>query len=190
MSDTYHHGDVETDHEYDGIKEFDNPLPRWWLGTFAITVVFAVFYWIAIHSLPSAVGSFDRYGEDQRAYDLAAFATAVDPQAIVAMAKDPAAVQKGKAIFDLRCLSCHGDKAQGGTGPNLTDNFWLHGGDTKSIYVTVAGGYPKLGMPEWRMVLEDADLQHVVAFVESVRNTNVPGKAQQGEAYNPTGAAP
>lgn len=177
------HIDVPTDHDYDGIKEFDNPLPRWWLWTFALTTIFAVFYWLVMHSLPNAKDSFVRYGEAQREYDLIAYATAIDPAAIVAMSKDPSAVQAGKAVFDLRCMSCHADKGQGSVGPNLTDKFWIHGGDTKAIYMSVAGGYPKLGMPEWRAVLEDVDLQRVVAYIESIRGTDVPGKPAQGDPY-------
>jgi len=175
--------DIPTDHEYDGIKEFDNPLPRWWLWTFAGTVLFSIAYWLVMHNLPTASGSFERYGEAQKEYDLIVFSKAVDPAAIMAMTKDPGAVAAGKAVFEARCVSCHADKGQGGVGPNLTDKFWIHGGDTKAIYMSVAGGYPKLGMPEWRAVLEDVDLQRVVAFVETIRGTEVPGKAPQGEEY-------
>ncbi|MFO0750997.1 MAG: cbb3-type cytochrome c oxidase N-terminal domain-containing protein [Myxococcota bacterium] len=175
--------DVPTDHEYDGIHEFDNPLPRWWLMTFAGTVVFAVIYWVIMHSLPTATSSFDRYGEDQRQYDLAAAANAIDPATVEAMAKDPSVVAAGKTIFTNRCVSCHGPEGGGAVGPNLTDNYWIHGGDLKSIYITVSGGYPKLGMPEWRAVLEDKDIATVVAFLQSIRNTNVPGKPPQGELF-------
>lgn len=179
----------DTGHVYDGIHEHDNALPRWWLWTFAITVVFAIFYWLAEHSLPSATSSFERYGVAQREYDLNAFSAAVDPQAILVMAKDPAVVDKGKAIYAARCATCHGENAEGlpANGPNLTDRYWLHGGDIKSIYTTIAGGYPKLGMPEWRLVLEDSEMQALTAFIQSVRNTNLPGKPQQGELYQGEG---
>jgi len=180
----------DTGHVYDGIHEHDNALPRWWLWTFAITVVFALAYWLAEHSLPSAEGSFERYGEAQREYDLNAFAAAVDPQAIVTMSKDSAVIEKGKTIFANRCQTCHGENAQGlaSNGPNLTDTYWLHGGDIKSIYTTVAGGYPKLGMPEWRFTLEDDELQALVALIQSKRNTNVEGgKPPQGELYEGQG---
>lgn len=175
----------QTDHDYDGIRELDNPLPRWWLWTFAGTTVFAIAYWLAMHSLPAATTSFDRYGVEHDELERIALANAVDPSVILAQAKDPAAVAAGFTVFSNRCVTCHGDHGQGGVGPNLTDGHWLHGGDTKSIYATVSRGYPKLGMPEWRAVLEDVDVQHLVAWIESVRGTNVVGKAPQGEEYRP-----
>lgn len=184
-----------TGHQYDGIEELDNPLPRWWLWTFAVTVVFAVFYWMGLHSLPSGKQSFDRYAEDQQAYDLAALANAVDPGQIKAMSSDSAAVAAGKATFDLRCASCHGPGGEGTVGPNLTDHNWIHGGDLRSIYISVAGGYPKLGMPEWRTVLEDKQIAEVIAFLVTIRDSNKPGKPPQGPEYTgdliaPTQATP
>ena len=176
--------DVPKDHAYDGIQEFDNPLPRWWLWTFAITVIFAIFYWMWLHSLPNGTLSFAAYGEEQAEYDLKMLANAVDPAVVVTASKDPATVERGKALFTERCVSCHAAEGQGQVGPNLTDKFWIHGGDVKSIYMTVAGGYPKLGMPEWRTVLEDNQLVDVVAFVLSIRNTEKAGKAPQGESYS------
>jgi cytochrome c oxidase cbb3-type subunit 3 len=179
----------DTGHVYDGIHEHDNALPRWWLWTFAITVVFSLAYWFVEHSLPSAQSSFDEYGEAQRQYDLNAFAAAVDPQAIVAMAEDPSVIARGKTIFANRCQTCHGEEAQGlpANGPNLTDSYWIHGGDIRSIFTTVAGGYPKLGMPEWRFTLEDAELQALVALIQSQRNSNLEGRGPQGELYEGEG---
>lgn len=181
-----HQQDVPTNHEYDGIHENDNPLPAWWLWTFAGTVVFAVGYWFVMHQWPERVSSFDEYGVAQVEYENKLMGAAVDPATLAAMAKDPAVVGAGKATFEAKCLPCHGAQGQGTVGPNLTDNFWLHGGDLKSIYMTIATGYPKLGMPEWRMVLEDKQLQELVAFVESIRNSNAPGgKPPQGNEYKP-----
>ncbi len=170
-------------HAYDGIEELDNPLPRWWLWTFAITVVFAIFYWMWQHSLPHGVASFDAYAEAKTAYDLEALANAIDPATIETMAADPALTARGKTTYDLRCSACHGMNAEGTVGPNLTDSSWIHGGDLRSIYITVAGGYPKLGMPSWSAVLEEAQLAEVVAYLVTLRGTNKPGKPAQGEVY-------
>ncbi len=178
----------DTGHEYDGIHEYDNPLPRWWLWTFAITVVFALAYWFAGHSVKGAKGSFDAYGEAQAEFDRVSLASAADPAALDAMAKDPAAVSAGRAVFEARCKDCHGLTAAGVNGPNLTDAYWIHGGDPKSIYVTIAGGFPKLGMPEWRAVLEDAQIQSLVAYLISLRGTNVSGRPPQGELWPGSGA--
>ncbi len=171
--------DVETDHDYDGIKEFDNPLPRWWLWTFAVTVVFSVFYWITRHSLP-ADGTFDEFQTEYESYEAELAKRAVAPEVLVAMASDAAAVAEGKKVFEAKCASCHEAKAKGGTGPNLTDRFWIHGAGTGEIYSSISSGYPRLGMPKWRGQLDDKVIQQITAFVLSIRNTNVPGKAPQG----------
>ncbi len=171
--------DVETDHEYDGIKEFDNPLPRWWLWTFAITVLFSVYYWLTRETLP-AEGTFEEFQTEYAEFEAKALAQAVEPAELEAMVKDTAAVAAGQTTFSNKCASCHGEKAEGGTGPNLTDRFWLHGSTTREIYVSIASGYPKLGMPKWRGQLEDRAIQELTAYVLSIRNTNVQGKGPQG----------
>jgi cytochrome c oxidase cbb3-type subunit 3 len=176
-------GDVETDHDYDGIREFDNPLPRWWLWTFALTVVFSIFYWLTRHSL-KADGTFAEFTSELEAFESRMAANAVAPETLVAMAADPQAVARGKVTFGNKCASCHGEDAAGGSGPNLTDRFWLHGREARELYVSVSGGFPKLGMPKWRNQLEDTAIQEVVAFVLSVRDTNVPGKGPQGVEVN------
>ena len=94
--------DIDTDHEtheYDGIIEHDNPLPRWWLMTFAISVVFAIGYWLARHSLPAAVGSFEVYADDKAEHDRLASAANIDVGASEQLVGDPAAMASGKALY-------------------------------------------------------------------------------------------
>jgi len=177
--------DVETDHDYDGIKEFDNPLPKWWLWTFAITVVFSIFYWITRETLPDVDGSFEEYLVEFEAHEKLILAQAVAPEVLEAMAADAGAVADGRATYAIKCASCHGLNAEGGTGPNLTDNFWIHGGTTRDIYVSIAVGYARLGMPKWRGQIEETAIQQLVAYILVQRNANVPGKEPQGEAYAP-----
>lgn len=174
-----HEHDVETDHEYDGIREFDNPLPRWWLGTFAITVLFSVGYWLVKHNLKSE-GSFEVYAAEMEEVQRIAAAANVDEPALVAMSKDQAIVAEGRAVFESNCATCHGQKAEGATGPNLTDNFWLHGGMPKDMVVTIAAGYPKLGMPAWGLNLGADRIKRVIAYLISIRNTNVAGRPPAG----------
>lgn len=169
-------------HEYDGIIEHDNPLPAWWLWTFAGTVLFAIGYWFMKQQWP-ALSSFEIYGDEQAEYDRIALSVDIDPVALRALAKDPTAVAAGHALYDLKCVPCHGTKGEGTVGPNLTDKFWLHGGDPKSLYMTIAGGYPKLGMPQWRAVLEDQQVKELVAYIQTLRDTNAPGKPPQGTEY-------
>ncbi|MCA9513313.1 MAG: c-type cytochrome [Myxococcales bacterium] len=181
MSDKFQ--DVETDHEYDGIKEFDNPLPGWWLATFAITTLFAIYYWFAYHTLP-AEGSFANHYAELADFNAKVAANAVSEEDLIAVAQDPAAVERGHKTFTTFCASCHGQQAQGQIGPNLTDAYWLYGGQPKDIWTTISFGRTVKGMPAWRPTLGDAKVNEVYAYVASIRNTNVAGKAPQGTDEN------
>jgi len=171
--------DVETDHDYDGIKEFDNPLPAWWLWTFAITTVFGIAYWIGYHSLPSE-GTYATHIAALTEFQQQQAANSVSEEELVAIAKDPAAIEAGKEIYVANCKSCHGDKGEGGIGANLTDGYWLHGSAPKEIWTTITFGVTTKGMPTWGPVLGDAKIRQVYAFVNTLRDTNVAGKAPQG----------
>ena len=182
--------DVETDHEYDGIREFDNPLPAWWLWTFAITTVFAIVYWVATQSL-----SYERSDASYVVHraELAAFqqeqaAKSVSEEDLVAIAKDPAAVEAGHEVFNTNCKSCHLDQGQGNIGPNLTDGYWIHGSGPKEIWTTMTFGVPAKGMPTWGPVLGDKKIRELYAFIASIKDTNVAGKAPQG--VDASGKAP
>jgi cytochrome c oxidase cbb3-type subunit 3 len=177
--------DVETDHDYDGIREFDNPLPRWWLWTFAITVLFSIGYWLVKHNLKSE-GSFAVFADEMEAVQRAAAAAEVDEKALVLASKDPVIVSEGKAVFESNCATCHGQKGEGLTGPNLTDNYWIHGGMPKDLVVTIAAGYTKLGMPAWGLNLGRERINRVIAYLLSIRNTNVPGRPPQGDEFTGT----
>jgi len=172
--------DVETDHEYDGIKEFDNPLPRWWLWTFAITVLFSIGYWLVLHNLKSE-GSFEIYANEMDELQRRMAAAEVDEPKLLALAKDPAIVAEGRAIYESNCATCHGQRGEGMTGPNLTDGYWIHGNAPKDLFVSVAAGYPKLGMPAWGLNLGPERIERVIAFVLTIKDTNVPGRPPQGD---------
>ena len=111
------------------------------------------------------------------------------PATLIALSKEKAAVDAGRAIFvdPLKCAQCHredGSASNNGIGPNLTDKYWLHGGSPMDIYNTITKGVPEKGMLPWLPQLGVADCQKVAAFVLTLRNTNVPGgKAPQGEPY-------
>lgn len=174
------------DHEYDGIQEYDNPMPGWWKALFWATFVFSVVYIMIYHiRLPG-----DPVNAEYRA-EVSAFAAVqeaeaaknpVSEEALAALLKDEGALSGGKAVFVEKCSPCHGAKGEGVIGPNLTDNAWLHGGKLMDINAVVTNGVAEKGMIAWGKTLSPADLRKVVAFVGSIRNTNVPGKAPQGEA--------
>jgi cytochrome c oxidase cbb3-type subunit 3 len=98
-----------------------------------------------------------------------------------AMSQDPAVLAAGAATYKANCVACHGDKGEGKIGPNLTDRYWLHGADPMEIHTTVSQGVPAKGMPPWGPVLGPGPVQEVVAYVLTLRNTNVQGKGPEGE---------
>ncbi len=177
--------DVQTDHDYDGIREFDNPLPRWWLLTFYGAVVFSVGYWFYYHTLAVGELPMASYKKELLAADAqqaAAEQNAVTEEQLLAMAKNPDDIQRGAAVFKQNCVACHGERAQGVIGPNLTDAYWLHGSKAKQIYSVVSAGVIEKGMPSWRPVLGASKVKEATAFVLSLKGKNEPGKPPQGLA--------
>lgn len=143
------------DHEADGIREFDNALPRWWLYGFYVTIVFAVVYMVNYHVLRTPLfGEPGMAAEYQAEMKAAPKAIAPDApagggaMALVAL-KDGASLDKGRALFegaDNVCSSCHRPDLGGMVGPNLTDDYWLHGCGIQSVVSSIKTGYPLRGM--------------------------------------------
>ncbi len=179
-------GEDQVVHEYDDIQEYDNELPNWWLATFFGTVVFACIYWFGYHTfqggdLPNA--EFEKYAAAQRAVEAERIKAAgtVDDGALTLLSKDAATVAKGQDTFKANCATCHRADAGGLVGPNLTDDAWLHGGKPTDIFKTVNGGVEKTAMIAWGPSLGQEKVQSVVAYLLTLKNTNVAGgKAPQG----------
>jgi cytochrome c oxidase cbb3-type subunit III len=173
-------------HEVDGIQEYDNKLPNWWLYTLYGTIAFAVIYWYHYQAggfgdTPRAryQAELDRALSEQASQIKVGEAT---PEALAALAKDPTALALGKQVFNSTCAACHRNDGGGMVGPNLTDDFWIHGGAPDKIYKTVATGVPDKGMPAWLPQLGGLKTQAVTAYVMTLRGNNAPGgKAPQGE---------
>ncbi len=175
-------------HEYDGIEEADNQLPRWWLLTFYGAIAFAVGYWFYYEAYGMGPHQPEVFAEQLASR--ASEGGTVSPETLVMLSQDSATVQQGREIFETNCVACHGDRAQGVIGPNLTDNAWLHGGAPESIYTTVREGVQTKGMPAWGPTLGPRPVQAVVAYILTLRDTNVEGgRPAQGDPYEP-GAAP
>jgi cytochrome c oxidase cbb3-type subunit 3 len=176
------------EHSYDGIQEFDNPMPRWWVYLFWATIVFSVLYWLNVPGFGIGKGQISDYDRDMAA---AAAATAkqraaepagASPEQRMAMTKDASVLALGKQTYTQNCAACHRADAGGQIGPNLTDDYWLHGGALEEMHKTVADGVLEKGMPPWGKVLKPAQLDAVVAYVYTLRGTTVPNpKAPQGE---------
>jgi cytochrome c oxidase cbb3-type subunit 3 len=174
-------------HEYDGILEQDNRLPRWWLGTLFATIAFAAAYWGYFHTfgrgkLPSAAHAEAKAAELAREAERIQEAGEVTADMLATLARDAGTVAKGKESFEATCVTCHDAGGRGKIGPNLTDEHWLHGGDALSIYRIVRDGYLPKQMPAWGKPLGEAQVRSVTAYVMTLRNTHAPGgKAPQGE---------
>lgn len=174
-------------HEYDGIEEMDNELPRWWLYTLFGAIFFAAGYWVYYHSyevgeLPNA--AYARQKAEANAAEAEALMAAGEatPEMLLALSNDVKTTSDGKAIFDTNCATCHGDGGKGKIGPNLTDGAWLHGREPMQIYTTVKDGFTAKQMPAWGVKLGETRVRQTVAYVLSIKDTNVPGgKAPQGE---------
>ena len=153
------------EHVVDGIEEYDNPLPRWWLYGFYLSILFAVGYAIAYPSLWFWGGTRSWTSANQYDAIMAAVPKAqlakVD---LVALAGNPAVVEEGKTIFKTYCVACHGDNAEGKIGPPLVPHKWRYGGEPENILTTIRGGRPG-GMPVWGKVLPDEKIQKVAAYV-------------------------
>ncbi len=194
--------DILLNHNYDGIQEFDNPLPNWWLMTFFGTIIFGVIYWVhyevgggptlkqelaaEMDALKIGSKSGGSAGSAATAGTTGGTAGAVgDAAGSAQQPKGPMsddelkaafteeAKTKGKAQFTSRCAACHGNDGQGTIGPNLTDNFWLNGdGSPKELVRIITKGVPEKGMLAWEAMLKSEEILQAAAYVYSIRGSN------------------
>lgn len=180
------------EHFYDDIRELDNPLPNWWVATFVITVIFGLGYY----------GYYEWGGgpglRDELSIELAEIRkiqkSAGGPgntnieSSLLAALSDPSQLEVGKKVFTEKCAACHGIKGEGVIGPNLTDDYWIHGaGKLPAIAQVVSEGIADKGMPPWGSILKPEELIGVSAFVKKLRGTlsaEIKGKMAQGDLVN------
>jgi len=168
---------------YDDITEEDNRLPNWWLGILFGSIVFAFGYWFVYETTHSAPGPLDAFkAEMAEQAKKRAESGPITDETLSVLAKDSATVAEGQKVFVSTCAPCHGALGQGVVGPNLTDNFWLHGGKPVAIHTSITKGYPEKGMRPWGPVLGAARIRSVAAFVLSIKGKNLPGRPPQGTA--------
>lgn len=179
------------DHAYDGIREYDNPLPGWWRGLFWLTIVFAAGYWVWFHvggwgKTPQAKYelALAEYADEKGAREKAELRD-ISEDTFVRYANDPKTLDKGKEIFAARCVSCHAAEGQGVIGPNLTDRYQLHGTTRMDIFKTVRGGVPGTAMLAWGEQMPASDIVAVATFVTTLRGKDIAGKEPQGQPVEP-----
>jgi cytochrome c oxidase cbb3-type subunit 3 len=183
--------EVMTDHEYDGIRELDNNLPPWWVWMFYVTIIFAFVYLIYYHVLPYGMSQEEQYvaeveqAEADRQAFLAQAKNLVDENTVEFLA-DASDLNKGKAIFTELCQQCHAADGGGGVGPNLTDQYWIHGGSIQDIFKTVKYGVPTKGMISWESQLRPVQMAQVSSYIQTLQGTTPANpKEPQGELYSP-----
>ncbi len=187
--------DIELDHDYDGIKELNNPIPPWFNVLFYGTIVFAIVYLLIYHVVYMAPLQGKEYENeltlaDQQKQEFLKKAGNLIDENSVTLLTEKTKIDAGAATFIARCAACHGEKGEGKVGPNLTDEFWIHGGGIKNVFKTIKYGVPAKGMVAWQNTLNAAQMQEVSSYILSLQGTNPPGaKEAQGEKYLPEGAA-
>ena len=165
-------------HSYDGIQEYDNPMPRWWVTIFWLTIVFAILYALNVPGIGTGKGRIADYEADMAAAELARQqmgpAGAPTAEDLAALAAQPAVIAEGKQVFVTYCAACHREDGGGLIGPNLTDDSWIHGGTLPEIHRTIDEGVLAKGMPNWGKVLRPEQVNAATAYVHSISGTNPP----------------
>ncbi len=180
---------VMLDHNYDGIRELDNHLPPWWKWLFIISIIWGAIYLLAFHVFhwfPLSGEEYERQMEKAKmelTLRKASKAASVD-ETTVEFTNDPAVIDAGKEIFAKNCIPCHAVDGGGGVGPNLTDQYWIHGGSIHDIFRTIKYGVPDKGMITWQTQLSPVEIRDVACFVYTLEGTKpAKPKEPQGELY-------
>ncbi len=176
------------DHEADGIRELDNKLPRWWVWLFWGCNLFAVGYLGYYHVLGSGNMMVKEYQQEMKVGDaikataLARFEQSMDT---VEPSKDPVVLAEGKAIFLQMCAPCHRADAGGLVGPNLTDDYWIHGPLFKDNLKTIYNGVPEKGMVTWKTLLKPSQIYAVGSYIYTLRGSNPPNPKPREDQVQP-----
>lgn len=172
------------DSNYDGIKEFDNDLPKWWIILFYLTIIFGLVYFVyftfgpGLSSDQRLSAELEAIKQLQKSLPVEAKSSAED---LLKLVKQPERLEKGRLVYEGKCAACHAPLGQGLVGPNLTDNYWLHGGKITDIKNVIEVGVLEKGMLAWKGLLTPEEIDEVTAFVFSLKGSNPPdAKAPQG----------
>ncbi len=206
MSNDTHHDDASRNraaspdepliqgHNYDGIEEYDNPMPGWWVWLFWICVAFAPVYVLGMHVF-DVIPTYEEKLEADQA-ELAKIRTAWDAQnptfeasnaAIAGFVGVDEAIAAGRELYSANCAVCHGNSGEGLIGPNLTDAYWIHGNENVDIYNVITNGVLDKGMTPWGNILAPEERSRLVAYIRSIEGTDPEGaKEPQGTLYEET----
>lgn len=184
-------GDILLDHDYDGIKELDNNLPPWWVGFFYLTILFGAIYvaryYVMDHPLQTEEYNIEVAEAQAKLERYKATATNLIDETTVTLLNDGSSLEAGAKLYKSLCATCHGPSGEGLVGPNLTDEYWLHGGDIKAVFSTIKYGVPEKGMIPWKSQLKAQQMQNIASYIlNKLQGTNPTGaKAPEGDKYVP-----
>ncbi len=187
--------ELRLDEDFDGIYELDNPTPPWFNFIFYTTIIVAVLYLLNYHVLKTGLLQDAEYTEEveigkaKTAAYLAKAGNLIDESNVTLLA-EKADVATGNKMYQEKCAVCHVNDGGGSVGPNLTDAYWIHGADLKSIFKTIKYGVPAKGMISWQNTFNAKQMQQLASYVKTLQGTT-PAKPKnpQGDLYNESGDA-
>ncbi len=189
--------DLLLDHDYDGIKELDNPTPPWFNFLFYGTIIIGIIYLINYHVIGDGNVMENEYRAqmeywEQKQETQLSEATASIDETNVERVTDSKALEKYEAIFKAKCATCHGQLGEGLSGPNLTDEYWLHGGGLTNIFKSIKYGYPEKSMISWDGLIKPVDIQGLASYIMSIEGSlpEGAGKDPQGTIYKEVPKSP
>ena len=181
--------DIMLDHDFDGIRELDNKIPPWWNALFYGAIIFGIIYMIDYHVIGDGNVQENEYKQEMQAANLqlemlTKSGTMITEETVTVLT-DASALGSGKEIFVKNCAACHGMGGEGLVGPNFTDEYWIHGGSIKNLYLTISEGVPAKGMISWKSQLNPNQMQEVGSYILSLKGTNPPNqKGPEGDKWD------
>jgi len=176
--------DIMFEHDFDGIRELDSKIPPWFAWLFILTIIFAAYYMIDYHVIGSGQVMQEEYTAEVQAASLEREALiksgAFVNEETVTIITEASGLEAGKTIFEANCIACHAADGGGIVGPNLTDDYWIHGGGIKNVFKVIKYGVVEKGMIAWQTQLNPNQMQEVASYVLSLHGT-IPAAPKQPE---------
>lgn len=169
------------DHDYDGIRELDNDLPTWWIAIMVFTMILGAVYILHYHIFAGGDLMGKAYQSELKQAAKIEQARLANFDALSPEEQAAQLLTQGEGLFATNCAICHGPQGQGMVGPNLTDDYSIHGSDLAAIIKIIEVGVADKGMPQWADKLSPRQIKSVSLFVEAMKGKNLPGKEPQGE---------
>jgi cytochrome c oxidase cbb3-type subunit 3 len=179
------------DHDADGIRELDNKLPRWWVWLFYLTIIYSAVYLLYYHVFNAGDLQAAEYTREMKAGEAVKGAATGKFEADIPDLKpssDAAVLDSGRQIYAKYCAPCHRADGGGLVGPNLCDNYWIHGSNYTDSVSLIWNGVPAKGMITWKTTLKPEEIQAVASFIFTFRGTQPPNpKPPENQVTAPAG---